>query len=98
MKINIDFEIEKQEALTRIKNLIPQLKEDFKTQISEVHEEWDNDKAIFGFKIMGFAIKGKFVVTENQAIIDASLPFAALMFRGMIETKIKEEATKLLKK
>jgi len=97
MKISIDYNIEKNEAIRRIKNLVPKLKEEFKTQISDTYEKWEGDNADFGFKIMGFNIVGKFMMTHNQAIIDANLPFAALMFKGMIESKIREEAEKILK-
>jgi len=97
MDINIEYFISKQEALQRIKKLIPELKEDFKDQITEIYENWAGDKADFGFKILGFNIKGLFFISEKKLNISANLPFAALPFKGLIESKIREKANELLK-
>jgi len=97
MKIKTKFSISKHEATRRIKNLLPKIKEEFKDKITNVTEKWESeDKANFSFNIMGFNIKGDFQVTDTEAIIDVDLPFALFPFKGMIETKITEEAKKLL--
>lgn len=97
MNLKINFEIEKSEALKRIKKLVPKLKEDFKGQISDTYENWNENKADFGFKAMGFKVNGILNVLDNYLIIQSKLPFAALPFKGMIESKIKEIAYELLK-
>jgi hypothetical protein len=97
MKINIEFLIEKEEALRRVKKLIPKLKEDFNGKISDTYENWNGNTADFGFKALGSKIKGVLQVLDKNLVIEASLPFAAFPFKGLIESKIREIAIDLLK-
>jgi len=97
MNINIKFFIDKTEALGRIKKLIPELKEEYKGQISDITEKWNGDNADFGFKIMGFSINGIFNISDDNLNISAKLPFAALPFKGTIEKLIREKSNELLK-
>ena len=97
VKVNIDHNLEQQEALRRIQKIFDKLKGDFKDQISDVQENWNGNSADFSFKIMGLLMKGKLIVNAANVILDGSIPWAAVPFKGLIESKIKEEAISLLR-
>ena len=45
---------------------------------------------------MGMSISGTVAVEPDRVKLDASLPFAAVMFKGMIEQQIRKEIDGLL--
>lgn len=40
---------------------------------------------------MGFKISGSMITTEKEITVDGKLPFAALPFRGAIESQIADK-------
>lgn len=74
------------------------MKNRYSDKISDIQEEWDGDSANFSFKLMGFSVKGKLLVAETDVQLEGSLPFAAVPFKGMVETAIREQTKELLKK
>ena len=45
----------------------------------------------FAFKAMGMAVSGTVKVEESAVRLDAKIPMAAMMFKGMIEQQIRKE-------
>lgn len=97
MKVKVLYNLDKEEAIKRIKKLITELKKEHKDQISEVKEKWNNDKAIFAFKMSGFKITGTISINPRDIIINGKLPFIAIPFKSQIEGIIKQKANELLK-
>jgi len=97
VKVKIDHSLEQTEALNRIKKIFDKLKDDFKDEISDLQESWNGNNADFSFKIMGLLIKGKLSVSATDVVLNGTIPWAAVPFKGMIERKIREESEKLLK-
>jgi hypothetical protein len=96
IKVKVDHSLTQEEALKRIKKIFDKLKDDFKDKISDVQENWNNNSSDFSFKIMGLLMKGKLSVSTSDVFLDGSIPFTALPFKGLIESKIREEAENLL--
>jgi len=96
IKVKIDHSLEQEEALVRIKKIFDKLKEDFKEKISDVNENWNGNTADFSFKIMGLLMKGKLSVSPEDVVLNGTIPWTAVPFKGMIEAKVKEEAQQLL--
>jgi hypothetical protein len=61
-----------------------------------LHEEWDGNMSKFHFSAMGFPVSGTLTVKASQVEISGNLPFAAMLFKGKIESTIKDHAEKLL--
>ncbi len=96
IKVKVDHSLAQEEALKRIKKIFDKLKDDFKDKISDVQESWNGNSSDFSFKIMGLLMKGKLTVSQFDVILDGKIPFTALPFKGLIESKIREEAENLL--
>jgi len=65
-------------------------------QVSELSEEWDGNTLSFGFKAMGMKVSGTLGVEPSQVRLAADLPLAAMMFKGKIEQRVREELDGLL--
>jgi hypothetical protein len=98
LNISIPHELSKEEALSRIKNLLTNLKKEQAQVISNVHEKWEGEKGKFQFSAKGFDLAGLIQVNENSVDIDAELPFALSFFKGMIKNVIQDRANSLLAK
>lgn len=97
LQLNIPHQLPKEEALTRIKGLLSNLKQEQKDNISNVQENWGGDKGDFSFSVKGFDIAGDIQVNDTGVEINSDLPFALSFFKGMISSMITDKATALLK-
>lgn len=96
LNINIPHHLPKEEALSRIKGLLQQVKEEQANIVSNVKESWQGDKGAFSFSAMGFDLSGLIDVKDNGIEINADLPFVVSLFKGKIKEVITEKATQLL--
>jgi hypothetical protein len=84
------------EACARLKNLLNEVKAQNADKISDLHEEWDGHSGKFRLLAAGFRVSGAVIVKESQVDITGDLPFAAILFKGRIESAIRERAKTLL--
>lgn len=65
--------------------------------VKEFTERWVDDHTMeFAFKVMGFAVSGILRSQANQISVETTVPLAAMMVKGMIESRLKEEIGKIL--
>jgi len=89
---NGDHETKRTEAVTRLRTFSDRIRDEAPVEVSEVEENWDDSGNLsFSFKAMGFKISGSMVTCEQKVTVAGDLPFAALPFRGVIETQIAEK-------
>lgn len=98
LSLTIPHELPKEEALTRIKGLLQNLRTEHANMISDVKEEWSGDQGKFAFSAKGFDLSGVINVSDTAVDIDAKLPFAVSLFSGTIKSIITEKAKALLAK
>lgn len=96
LNINIPHNLTKEEALSRIKGLLQQVRDEQANIVSNVQENWEGDKGQFSFSAMGFDLSGLIDVKDDGVDINADLPFAVSLFKGKIKEVITEKATQLL--
>ena len=96
LNINIPHNLSKEEALSRIKGLLQQVKVEQANIVSNVQENWQGDQGTFSFSAMGFDLSGLIDVKDDGIDINAELPFALSLFRGKIKEVINEKAKQLL--
>ncbi len=96
LSMSIPHQLEKSVAISRIQQLLANLKEQQKDLISNVKEEWEGDKGVFAFSAKGFDLSGDILVKEDSVDIDANLPFAVSLFSGTIKSIIEGKAKELL--
>lgn len=96
LSIAVAHSLTQDEAAQRLKGFLERVRSKYENQVSDLHEEWGDHAGTFGFKAMGFSVKGNVAVEPDQVKVDGDLPFAAMMFKGKIEQTIRENLTRLL--
>jgi len=96
LNLNIPHSLSKEEAISRIKNLFSNLKDEHKDMISDVHEGWQDNKGNFSFKAKGFNLAGDIIVNDSNVQINSDLPFAVSFFKSAISDVITKKAKTLL--
>lgn len=96
-KANFEHNLGKENALNRLKSFSDEVRAKYGSQVSDMEEEWDDDGNLqFAFKAMGLKISGLLSVDDQDAKIDGTIPFAAVVFRGRIEKEITAALEKAL--
>ena len=97
LDISVDHALPQQEAIDRIKNLMPKIQAKYKDMVKDIEDNWVDDSTLkFAFRTMGMNIDGVVKVLADKVDLQGSVPFAAMMFKGKIEAGIREELQKLL--
>jgi Putative polyhydroxyalkanoic acid system protein (PHA_gran_rgn) len=96
LSIAVPHSLSQQEATERLKGLLAKVMEKYKSQMSNVEEQWNDNALAFGFSTYGFPIKGTVDVGASEVTLDGDLPFAAMMFKGKIEQGVRDELEKVL--
>jgi FPC/CPF motif-containing protein YcgG len=96
LDITIPHQLPKEEALSRIKNLLANLQQEQKDTIKDVQEEWDGPEGKFSFNAKGFNISGNISVGDESVTVNGQLPFMLSFFKGKISEVIEEKARKIL--
>ena len=96
MTVKVPHQIGQEEARTRIQRLLADVKDRYAGQISDVEERWSDNRGEFSLRAMGFNVSGTLEVRPDEVELNGDLPFAAMPFKGRIETTIRERAEQLL--
>ena len=96
LDVAIPHSLSQDEALTRIKNMFTQMKEEHGDKISNLQEEWNGYVGNFSFSAKGFDIAGTLTVNPSNVELKGKIPFALSLFKGAITKTIEQQATKLL--
>ncbi|MBS1748179.1 MAG: polyhydroxyalkanoic acid system family protein [Bacteroidetes bacterium] len=96
LDLSIPHQLSKEEALSRIKNLLAKMKEEQKNVVTDLKEDWQDNKGSFNFNAKGFNLSGDIVVNDTDVQIHSELPFAVSFFKGAISDMISKKANELL--
>jgi putative polyhydroxyalkanoate system protein len=96
MKLSVPHSHDKEVAAEKLKSFTVTIKEFYGDQVSDLRETWIGDSLQFGFSAKGLKVSGQVDVEDDQVKLDSKLPLAAMMFRGVIETKVREALDKAL--
>ena len=96
-KINIDIPhtLSTEDAKGRLQRFI-EFSQSSK-QVSDFHHSWESDALDFDFKTFGIKIQGKIAVQTENLAVECELPFSAMMFKGKIESEMRQQIERLVK-
>ena len=96
IKIEIVHHLTQDEATTRVKNLMSELRNQFGGQVRNLQESWNENSANYSFEVMGLMVSGNLFVEPFRVQLEGQLPMAALPFKSRIESAIRDRLTALL--
>jgi len=94
--VEVPHQLSREEALSRIKSLISDLKSQYGNQVSNVNEKWTDNRCDFSMKLKMFKISGSILVDDSRAQIRGRMPPGTGRFEGKAKGLIEERAKKLL--
>jgi hypothetical protein len=94
--VTVPHALSPQEATERLDRFADILREKFKDSVSELEQSWEGNALAFRFKTFGIPLSGKVSVGDKQLTVDGDLPFTAMMFKGKIESSIREQLERLM--
>jgi len=95
-KVSVPYQIPQDEAFSRIRARIAEIKAQYSNMVSNLTENWTGYVGTFSGSARGFSVSGSLVVSPSVVTVDIALPLVALPFKGQIETGIRNELTPLL--
>ncbi len=96
VSLEVPHHLSPDEAVERLRQRAAAARSTFQNQISEFQEEWTDHHAEFSIKVMGMKTTGTIAVATEKVNVNLELPFAALLFRGAIESQLRQELEALL--
>jgi|SRR5688572_14877524 putative polyhydroxyalkanoate system protein len=94
--VQVPHSLTQQEARSRLERFAEMLQQKFQNQVSDLQQSWEDDTLRFQFKTYGIPLSGGIAVGEHELTVDGDLPFSAMMFRGKIESSIREQLERLV--
>ena len=94
--VRVPHTLTQQEARSRLERFAEMLQSKFKDQVSDLTQSWEGDTLRFRFKTYGIPLDGGITVTGEDLNLAGDLPFSAMMFRGKIESAIREQLERLV--
>ena len=90
--VNVPHSLERDDVVSRLQGFSDEVRANSPVELSEVNESWDDSGNLeFSFKAMGMEISGTLMATASEVTIKGNLPFAAMPFRGAIESQIESK-------
>jgi putative polyhydroxyalkanoate system protein len=94
--VTVPHKLGKENARSRLEQLIQILEKKYEGKVSDIDQSWDGDTLRFRVKTFGIQLSGNIAVSDNELKLDGELPFAAMMFKGKIESDFKEQLERLV--
>ncbi len=94
--VTVPHTMSKPDARAKLEKFSEFLQQKFQGQVKNVEESWDGDTLNFAFRTYGINLKGNIAVNDNDLKLTGEIPFSAMMFRGKIETAIREQLEHLV--
>lgn len=85
------------EARERLQHFAESLESKLGDQVKNLHQTWEGNTLDFGFRTFGINVEGKMFVADDKVTIEGNLPFSAMMFKGKIESEIRQQLERILR-
>jgi putative polyhydroxyalkanoate system protein len=94
--VRVPHNLSQEEARSRLERFAEMLQQKFQDKVSDLDQTWEGDKLNFKFKTYGIQLQGGIAVTDKELDLTGDLPFAAMMFKGKIESEIREQLERIV--
>jgi hypothetical protein len=96
MSLSMPHSLGQDEALRRLRAALEKAKARNEGKVTNLKEDWKDNRLDYSFATFGFNIKGDVTVEPSEVKLNGSLPFAAMMFKGKIEQTVRDELGRIL--
>lgn len=96
LEFTVPHQLEPEDVVTRIKGFMAKLREQNEPRFLVKKEVWQENTLDCSFSSFGFAMEAIMHVRPSDMKLKLTIPFAALIFKGQIEDRLRGELTKVL--
>ena len=96
MKVIFPHGTTKARTLEKLKAHSPELMSRLGSEISDLKQEWKENRLTFSFRSRGVAVSGRLVVGEENVEVEANLPLMAMFFEGQIRERVLQVMREIL--
>jgi hypothetical protein len=96
IQFSLPHTLEAEEVVGRLKTFLAKLRERNESKFLVKSEQWNGHNLKCSFSSYGFAMDADVQVEPKDLKFHVNVPFAAMMFKGQIEERLRGELTKLL--
>ena len=96
-RLEIPHSLTAEEAKSRLERFAEMLQDKFQDKVSDLDQAWNGNTLAFGFKSFGFKVAGAIAALEDKLDVTGEIPFTAMMFKGKIETEIRDQLGRLMR-
>ena len=94
--VTVPHSLTQEEALSRVKKLLGELKQAYGSQVSDVREQWDGSTCNFSLKMRVFKIQGSIKVRSEVVELNGKMPTGTGRYENKVRTLIEDRAKALL--
>jgi hypothetical protein len=96
IQFTVPHQLEPDDVVVRLKAFLAKLRERNEPKFQVKTEEWSDRHLKTTFSSYGFSMDAAMDVEPNGLKFNVNIPFAAIVFKGQIEQRLRDEMTKLL--
>ena len=96
LSINVPHALDLAEVMQRLRARCEAIRTAYQTHVTDLEETWNPDSLVCRFRALGQKFQGTLQAAPGEVRVQMDLPMMAMMFRGAIESKVREELGKLL--
>ncbi len=96
IQFNLPHALEPDDVAARLKKYLARLRERNEPKFLVKTEVWNGNHLTCSFSSYSFAMNAEIRVEPKELGFEVNIPFAAIMFKGQIEQRLRDELTKLL--
>ncbi len=97
LKLSVPHAMGQEAATEKLKSYLEMMLEHSKDKVSNLSQSWTDNVLQAAFTTMGFAVKGTLTVLADSVVVDGTIPFTLLVFKGKIEKEIRDNLTRILR-
>ncbi|QEG36669.1 polyhydroxyalkanoic acid system family protein [Bythopirellula goksoeyrii] len=97
LQLEVPHTLPQNEAQDRLQRFTESIHGKFGDQAKDVTQSWSDNVLTFGFKTLGMRIDGNIAVEPEKLVVNGDLPMAAMMFKGKIESEIRQQLERLVR-
>ena len=94
--VSVSHRLSQDEALGRIQAAVAQAKAQFSDKIDELNVGWNGYFGAFKISAQNQEVSGTVAVNPSDVTVETTLPFFATFFITIIESRMRDELTRIL--
>jgi hypothetical protein len=96
ISFSVPHALSRDDVVARLKRESDVLRTSLGDHVRDMRETWEDHSLAFSFTALGMAVEGRINVEPEEVRTTATVPFAAMLFKGVIEQKVRDRLRELL--